>query len=225
VTPTVASWAFERYRGSAEEFHGRELPQPVVRTAWSFEVDRPTLVLGSTQPEADVDRAALDAAGVGLVRRRSGGGAVLLVPGEVAWIDVVLPAGDPLWSDDVGRAFHWLGDAWAAALGSLGRSAVVHKGPLVPSTWSRQICFAGLGPGEVLIEGRKAVGLSQRRTRAGVRLQSAVYRRFDPAALIGLLALDAGARDAAAAELEASVTAVDAPVPAIERALFASLPR
>jgi lipoate-protein ligase A len=225
VTPASTGWPVERFRGSAEDFHARDLPRPVTRVVWCFDVDRAALVLGSTQPESDVDRSALAAARVTLVRRRSGGGAVLVVPGEVAWIDVVLPPGDRLWSDDVGRAFHWVGDAWAAALHSLGRPAVVHTGPLIPSRWSRQICFAGLGPGEVLVDGRKAVGLSQRRTRDGVRLQCAVHRRLDPAALTGLLALDATDRAAATAELEASVTAVDAPVAAIERAFLAALPR
>jgi lipoate-protein ligase A len=224
VSPAPSGWAVERFRGSAGDFHARDLPRPVARTVWCFDVERTTLVLGSTQPDADVDRAALHAADVDLVRRRSGGGAVLLVPGQVAWVDVVLPPGDPLWSDDVGRAFHWIGDAWAVALGSFGPGAVVHRGPMIPSRWSRLICFAGLGPGEVLVDGRKAVGLSQRRTRDGVRLQGAVHHRFDPAALVGLLALDSENRAAVIAELSASVATVDAPVPAIERAFLAALP-
>ena len=52
-------------------------------------------------------------------------------PGEVLWIDVIVPAGDALWADDVGRASHWLGDVWAAALAERGIEGEVHKGPLV----------------------------------------------------------------------------------------------
>ena len=43
------------------------------------------------------------------------------MPGEVLWVDVVVPADDPLWDDDVGRATHWLGELWAAALAALRR--------------------------------------------------------------------------------------------------------
>ncbi len=54
--------------------------------------------------------------------------------------------------------------------------------------WSSLVCFAGVGPGEVLVGGRKAVGISQRRTKEWARFQCAAYRRWDPAALVGLLA-------------------------------------
>ncbi len=137
----------------------------------------------SAQPDADV-RAGID---IDVVRRRSGGGAVLVVPGEVLWIDVIVPSGDPLWADDVGRAFHWLGDVWAAALAERGIEGEVHKGPLVRTPWSAAVCFAGLGPGEVTVDGKKVVGISQRRTRAAARFQCAALGRWDPGGLAALL--------------------------------------
>jgi lipoate-protein ligase A len=191
-------WRVERCRGSASRFHARDWPDPVVPTVWVHEVDRPALVLGSAQAVGVVDVEACDRSGVEVVRRRSGGGAVLLVPGEVVWVDVLVPAGHERWSDDVGRATWWLGEAWAAALGS---DALVHRSGMVRSPWSSLVCFAGLGPGEVVVAGRKAVGVSQRRTRAGARFQSALYGRWDPSALVGLLALDGGARFELAAAL------------------------
>ena len=54
---------------------------------------------------------------------------------------------------------------------------------MIQSFWSHAICFAGVGPGEVLIDGAKVVGISQRRTRAGARFQCAVLRTWDPAEL------------------------------------------
>ena len=62
--------------------------------------------------------------------------------------------------------------------------AVVHRGGLVATPWSRQVCFAGLGPGEVTVAGRKVVGVAQRRTRHGARFQVAALLRWDPAALV-----------------------------------------
>jgi lipoate-protein ligase A len=183
------TWAVSRETGAAADFHAREVPAPARRTVWCFEPAAPAVILGSTQPEATVDRDACRRAGVDVVRRRSGGGAVLLVPGEVLWVDVVVPAGDPLWRDDIGVATHWLGDAWAAALASSGvTGASVHRGPLVRAPWSDVLCFAGLGPGEVTIDGRKVVGISQRRTRHFARFQCAALLAWDPAALVALLA-------------------------------------
>jgi lipoate---protein ligase len=156
---------------------------------WVFDVSSPALVLGSTQALDVVDLDAAAAAGVEVVRRRSGGGAVLLVPGEALWVDVVVPRGDALWDDDVGRSTQWLGTVWAAALSACGVvGAVQHTGPMVHTTWSRVVCFAGIGPGEVLVDGRKAVGISQRRTRAGARFQCVSHRRWPGEELVALLA-------------------------------------
>jgi lipoate-protein ligase A len=200
------TWRVELERGPASAFHARPIPDEVERTVRILEVDRPALVLGSTQPESDADRAALDEAGVELVRRRSGGGAVLLDPGRAVWVDIDLPAGDPLWSDDVARSFGWLGDAWVSALGG----GVAHRGRLVSTPWSRQVCFAGLGPGEVTVDGRKVVGIAQRRTRNGARFQCAVLRRWDAAAVVALL--DVPDRAIAAAELDSVAAGVDGDV-------------
>ena len=147
------------------------------------QVTGPALVLGSTQP---VDIVAADIAedhGIQVARRRSGGGAVLLEPGDHVWVDLVVPAGDPLWDDDVGRASWWLGEAWAASLGG----GQVHRGGVTDRDAARVACFAALGPGEVERAGVKVVGISQRRTRAGARFQCVAYRSWHPERLLALL--------------------------------------
>lgn len=177
--------------GDAGGFHARELGESGGREIWVFAVDRPALVLGSTQSADDVDRAAAERLGVEVVRRRSGGGAVLLDPGAFVWVDAVVPRGDELWHDDVGRAFDWLGRVWAATLADLGvpsAAVAVHDGPLVTSALSSTVCFAGLGPGEVTVDGAKAVGMSQRRTRAAIRLQSSLVLGWDAGRHAALLA-------------------------------------
>jgi lipoate---protein ligase len=163
-------------------------------------VTSPALVLGSTQP-------AVDEREVPVVRRRTGGGAVLVRPDEQLWVDVLLPAGDPLWDDDVGRSFHWMGQAWVDALRTTGVEAAWHHGAMVCTPWCRQVCFAGIGSGEVTVDGRKVVGLAQRRTRAGALFQCAALLRWDAAALVDLLSLDSDAL--AGIEPVASALAVD----------------
>ena len=218
------TWVVERVRGRAAELHRRELVEPVRRTVSVLHVERPALVLGSTQPEESADRAALAGAGVDLVRRRSGGGAVLVVPDASLWVDVVVPRADALWDDDVARASLWLGGAWCAALADLGVAAAVHTGALVATRWSPLVCFAGLAPGEVGAGGRKIVGVAQRRARAGARFQCALHRRWDPVPLLRLLALGDDDRARATADLAGVATGLDRPLTEVVDALVAHLP-
>ncbi len=211
----TAPWSVERHVGSATTFHGRGLPEPARRAVWWFEVAGPAVALGSTQRPEVVDARAAASAGVEVVRRRSGGGAVWLAPGDTTWVDVILPAEDPRWVDDVGRAATWLGHAWVEALAALGVDGIdVHEGPLVRSAWSDLVCFAGLAPGEVVADGRKVVGISQRRTRHAARFQCAVLHRWDPLPLLDVLALDPADRARAAGELADAAAGIGPVAPA-----------
>ena len=180
-----------RDRGSAAVFHQRSLPEPASTQIWVFDVDRPALVLGSTQSEGVVDAAACAAAGVDVVRRRSGGGVVLLEPGGMVWFDVIVPAEqlrEAGVGDDVAASMVWLGERVAGALTQLGvGGAVVHGGKMVCSSWCPLVCFAGIGPGEVTLGERKLVGISQRRTRFASRFQCAVHTRWSREELARLL--------------------------------------
>lgn len=168
-----------------------------------YDVTRPTLVLGSSQKDDTVDWDRVAQQGVEVVRRRSGGSAVLVEPGAAVWVDVTIPAGDPLWDHDVGRAFYWLGAAWADVLTAGGLAAAWNDGPMRRTPWSDRVCFAGLGPGEVTVEGRKVVGLSQRRTREAVLFQCCAAVRWEPERLLDLLALDDAARARGTVDLAA----------------------
>lgn len=172
------------------------------------------LVLGSAQRADDVDGGAVERAGVEVVRRASGGGAVLVAPGDQLWVDAWLPRDDELWEDDVVRAAWWFGDAWAAALEAVGaRRADVHHAPMARSAWSARVCFAGIGPGEVRVTGRKVVGMSARRTRAGTRISAMSPWRWEPEALLSLLALEDDERERAGLELSGAAVGLGSVVP------------
>jgi lipoate-protein ligase A len=210
----VTGFAVHTFRGDAGEFHGRVLDDDTVPEVWLFDVARPALVLGSTQRAEDVaDVAACDRAGVDIVRRRSGGGVVLLEPGRIVWFDVVVPAAHLHAAgvgDDVGASMAWLGWHVASALTDLGVDGVdIHRGGLLAcSPWCPLVCFAGLGPGEVLRDGVKLVGVSQRRSRPGARFQCAVHTQWNPDGLAGLLAAHMPAAELPpVAELPSSVAA------------------
>jgi lipoate-protein ligase A len=161
------------------------------RIAVTRAVPASTLVLGSTQPAELVAGSSLRAHGTALVRRRGGGGAVYLAPGEPLWLDAWVPRDDPLWRHDVSVAAAWVGDWWVAALAAFGLSGLdVHSGRAVPGELGDLVCFAGRGPGEVFHDGRKVVGLSQWRAREGALFSSCAYLHWDPRPMIELLDVD-----------------------------------
>jgi lipoate-protein ligase A len=178
------------------------------RSVVVYDIARPTLVLGSSQPDAAVDPDRVRERDVEVVRRRSGGSAVLVEPGVAVWVDVTIPAGDPWWDNDVGRAFHWLGAVWTEVLIAGGVLARWHDGAMQRTPWSPWVCFAGLGPGEVTVGGRKVVGLSQRRTREGALFQCCAALRWEPERLLDLLALSDAERARAASDIAPLATGI-----------------
>ena len=196
------NWAFEELRGSAAVLHEFTPPLRAGRTLRRLEVDSAAVVIGSSQPAGDVDHRRAAKAGVEVVRRRSGGGAVLLLPGRHEWIDFWLPAGDSRWRDDVITAAYWLGELFASALADGGVDDLsVHRGPASADALGRKVCFLGRGPGEVFFGNEKVVGLSQRRTRDWIRFQTIVHRRFSAEQTAGIMAWPPGT-DVSADELE-----------------------
>ncbi len=157
-----------------DPFSGGGLDAPQV---WWCRPDRDAIVLGSRQAPDLLDAAACDEAGLAIARRRSGGGLVVIRRDAMVWIDLVLPHG--VAPDDVRGAMVWAGERWRSALievaGAPADGLRVHDGGMVDSAWSTLVCFAGIGPGEVLDHGAKLVGLSQRRTRSGARIQGLLH--------------------------------------------------
>lgn len=219
--PHVQSWQIVRSTGPAGGFHHRAVPSPVEPAAWIHQVRAPALVLGSAQPDAVVDTAAAARDGVEVTRRRSGGGLVALLPGNDCWIDLLIPRQSGLWVDDVGRAFHWVGTVWADALAAvlppdLAATVAVYTGPPLGREAGRVVCFAGLGPGEVTVAGRKVVGLSLRRWREGARFQCAMTWRWSGEFLARYLAPEA--RATLEAVTTCDVTRLPAGLPDLHRA-------
>jgi lipoate---protein ligase len=183
----VRPWRVQHITGGVGAFHARDLPADE-RVATFVRAEAATLVLGSSQQPESVNSDAVTRQGIDVVRRRSGGGGVLLVPGEYVWLDLEIPAGDRLWSDDVGRAMWWVGEMWRVALADLEPHAVVYHGRLRRTLWSADVCFAGTGPGEVLVGDAKLVGVSQRRTRRAARFQTMVHLHWRPEMVASLVA-------------------------------------
>jgi lipoate-protein ligase A len=163
-------------RGTVRELHELDpFAGPVAPELWWLQPSDAALVLGSRQHDDLVDLGECARLGLAVVRRRSGGGVVLVVPHQFIWVDIVASHGTA--PDDIRGSMVWAGEMWRQALTPWAgeRALTVHDGSMVTTPWSQLVCFAGLGPGEVLLDGRKLVGLSQRRTRHGIRIQGSLY--------------------------------------------------
>ncbi len=132
-----------------------------------------TLVLGGSQSLGVLDLERLGE--TPLRRRRGGGGLVLLQPDDL-WIDWWIPTGDARWSNDVRASSIIVGEWWAKALTNEVEGVIsVHTGALEGEVANRAVCFAGKGPGEVFVDGRKAVGLTQWRVREGIFISTVLH--------------------------------------------------
>ncbi len=145
-----------------------------------FVFARPTIVIGSAQPKVSVRAEVAAADGVAVIRRGSGGGAVLCDAGLVE-VDVAVPNGHELAIGDVTESYRWFGMAWVAALADLGIAARLVMPDEARSLSAerraagRDACYASLSPYEVVtLDGRKLVGLCQRRRGGAVVYQSSV---------------------------------------------------
>jgi lipoate---protein ligase len=218
-------FAIEERTGSVEHLV-RSLPDTTGRLACLCRPTEAGLVIGSSQPEESVDTHACASGGYAIVRRRSGGGAVVVAPGAQVWVDIFVPADDPLHEADVNRATHHVGEIWRAALATVSPADVdfaVHVGANETNEFTRRACFAGIGPGEVHLGNRKVVGLSQRRSRAGAWFFSMALIQPRHRELPGLLHLTAHERARLEALLENDVAVLDHRIGELEDALRAVL--
>jgi len=166
--------------------------------SWSTVTD-PVLVLGRAARDPVINPAGLAAAGVELVRRRSGGGPVLWDAGLLS-LDVVLPPGHRLAARDLALAYRWIGEALAEAIATLDvdcRAVSVAEARTAQARddetarRAARACFGGLSPFEVVArDGRKVVGLSQVRRRTGSLFQCGIALDLDAEGLARLLEPD-----------------------------------
>jgi lipoate-protein ligase A len=167
--------------------------------------DPPAVSLGYAQPlDARIDRAALVRLGIGLVRRTTGGSAILHEsPEREVTYSVVARADDFTGAGDVLETYRVLGSGLVAGLARLGIAA-----ELVPLHRAARrgaapaFCFARAGAFEVGVAGRKLCGSAQRRRRGAFLQHGSLLLDADPARLAavfpGLGEALAGATTAAA---------------------------
>ena len=163
-----------QYRhGSVAELHGLDMPVDGERNElWVMRPTTAAVAMGSAQRSEQFDHDQLTHDNVELAARRSGGGAVLVDPASTVWVDVLAPRSSPWWSSELAENFLIVGRVWQQALASLGVETDICTHAPENTDVARHACWAGLGWGELTVGDAKVVGLSQRRTRWGARVQA-----------------------------------------------------
>ncbi len=145
---------------------GSGLSLPVIRFfGWA----PPAVSLGYNQKVADLDVAACRRAGFDIVRRPTGGRAV--IHQDEFTYSVIAREDDPVIGGPVLETYRRIAQGLLAGLRILGVNAEIVRAsaPGIPATASA-LCFAASGRYEIICEGKKLVGSAQRRIN-GVILQ------------------------------------------------------
>lgn len=175
----MSSWRYVTEIGLASSLHANPVKYLDVKTARFLKIEKSALVLGSSQDRAQFEATSIAQPDLEIVVRRSGGGVVFLEPFRQLWVDISIPKFDRLYIDDVQKSFFPIGSIFLDVLSKIcSYEFEMHTGNLVGGPIGKEICFAGIGPGEITFEGAKVVGISQRRTANGSVFQCTLYSRY-----------------------------------------------
>ena len=166
----------------------RLLITPPARGAWNMAVDEailesiargdslPTLrlyawtpaclSLGHAQPYADVDSPRLRAHGWEVVRRVTGGRAILHTD-ELTY-SVTGPTDEPRLTGSVLESYNRLARALLAAVRDLGLRVEMKEGKADESGATNPVCFEVPSTYEITVDGKKLIGSAQARRKDGV---------------------------------------------------------
>jgi lipoyl(octanoyl) transferase len=145
------------------EHIGRGESIPTLRLyAW----DPPCLSLGRAQPFADVDMARLHERGWEVVRRLTGGRAILHTD-ELTY-SVIAPNDEPRTAGTVLESYNRLAQALLRAVKELELPVEMKEGKVENPSMPNPVCFEVPSTYEITVDGKKLIGSAQARKREGV---------------------------------------------------------
>ena len=162
--PACGAWNMAADEAILESVGTHQTPPTLRLYAWQ----PACLSLGHAQPVADVDQAALQRFGWQLVRRPTGGRAILHTD-ELTY-SVITPPDDPIMSGGVLESYRRLAQALLLALQTLGLTAnanATYQNTPANST-NGPVCFEVPSNYEITVQGKKLIGSAQARRREGI---------------------------------------------------------
>lgn len=161
-SPAIGAWNMAVDEAILQAVSVGEQPPTLRVYAW----DPFCLSLGYGQPVGDVDDVRLQAHGWHVVRRPTGGRAIL--HGDELTYSVSLPIDHELAQGDVIASYRRLSEALVAALMQLGLTPQSEKQAKSNGSSRGPVCFEVPSHYEITSQGRKLIGSAQVRRKAGI---------------------------------------------------------
>jgi lipoate-protein ligase A len=184
---------------------GKGDSQPTLRLyAWQ----PACLSLGHAQPFADVDMARLRERGWEVVRRVTGGRAILHTD-ELTY-SVTGPADDPLLTGGVLESYSRIAQALLQAVKEMDLAVEMKEGKNSDHTTPNPVCFEVPSTYEITVNGKKLIGSAQARKKEGVLQHGSLPLTGDLTRICQALVFESeAARQEAAQRLLARATTVE----------------
>jgi len=138
----------------------------VLPTLRLYRWEPPCLSLGRSQPFADVDIKSLKKNGWDVVRRATGGRAILHTD-ELTY-SIIAPKNNPHVSGTLLESYQHLAQGLLAALESLGADVVMSDEKADQGAETNPICFETPSIYEITVNRKKLIGSAQARQKGGV---------------------------------------------------------
>lgn len=187
------------------EYIGRGESLPTLRL---YSWQPACLSLGHAQPFADVDVARLTERGWEVVRRPTGGRAILHTD-ELTY-SVIAPAHEPRVAGSIPESYNRLAGALLRAVKALGLAVEMKEDSSPNRAAPNPICFEVPSAYEITVQGKKLIGSAQARRKEGVLQHGSLPLTGDLARIAEVLVYpDESARRDAAQRLLARATTVE----------------
>ncbi len=187
------------------EYVGRGESRPTLRLfAW----EPACLSLGSAQPFIDIDLSRLHARGWDMVRRPTGGRAILHTD-ELTYSVITAPD-EGLTAGSVLESYSRIAIALLQAVGSLGLQPEMKEANSAEHDNVNPVCFEVPSASEITVGGKKLIGSAQARRKEGVLQHGSLPLAGDLRRITDALVFqDESARQEAAERLLARATTVE----------------
>jgi lipoate-protein ligase A len=140
-----------------------------------------SVTLGSLQHYIDINDDVLSTEGIPLVRRPTGGRAILHCPAkDELTYSFSAPVSNPTFSGGIFESYKLLCDAFYAAFRAIGVPVEIHTSKrAIPRGNRSPLCFASSSYGELHLSGAKVIGSAQRRWPNGMLQQGSIPLEVD----------------------------------------------
>lgn len=168
----------------------------------------PCLSLGYAQPSADVDITRLEQRGWEVVRRLTGGRAILHTD-ELTY-SVIAPADEPRVEGSVLESYNRLAQVLLLAVKNLELPVEIKEGRVNENATLNPVCFEVPSTYEITVNGKKLIGSAQARKKEGVLQHGSLPLTGDLSRICQVLVFEhESAREAASNRLFERATTVE----------------